>query len=296
MINLKHSFLALTSLFLLGTVSMAYGMEEEGDNHNPKSIHVNPIKDKDFGELNLNKLYKLTPEELDNEIKNEDKITLLLEKKEKNKFLCFGINENSQNNEIFFNRKRKSIETNNTNQKKPSIEIQKKSSPTKDNGEKEFEQGKKAFYQGDKQKAREQYQLSAKKGHLFAKYYLGKIYLFGDGVAENEEEGIKWITEAAQNGLKNAQFQLGQQYRIGKGVNEDRNEAIRWYTLAANRGHTKATQQLEAMKNNEIEENTIINTTIERIEENEESQAIIQSNASQFNIDPNPKRKENENK
>lgn len=293
--NLKHSFLALTSLFLLGTVSLAYGMEDKENNENSK-IHVKLIKDKEFDELN--KLYKLNTEQLDKEMEKEDKILLLLEKKEKAQekmiSLCFGeekinfqleknknnqfnlfesIDENSQNNGISFNRKRKSIEKsveiNNTNQKKPAIEIQKKSSPSKDNGQIEFEQGKEAFEQKKLEKAHELYQLSAKKGHRYAKLYLGKSYLFGDGVDENEEEGIKWIREAAENGLPAAQFQLGQQYRIGKGVNKDRNEAIRWYTLAVNSGHKKAIQQLESMKTNEIEEEIVTNTVIEEIKENE---------------------------
>jgi hypothetical protein len=49
-------------------------------------------------------------------------------------------------------------------------------------------------------------------------------------------------------------------------------------------------------KEDQLTEKVIINTAIERIEENEEFQAVIQSNASQLNIDQNPKRKENENK
>lgn len=306
MINLKHSFLALTSLFLLGTVSMAYGMEEEGDNHNPKSIHVNPIKDKGFDEL-FDELTKLNKEQRDNEIEKENNNKKTEKIKEKMKSLFFGeekpnfqlnknkrINENDPSNLENISPKKLKI---NYNKNEELIDFPVNiSHQTLDILVKTINGDDTEFY---------------KKGQWLVNFFnkFGRKDSYGSGFQPryiytkeciqefNNTTELKKVIEAIvdiRNYIKpkfSQQKALDLQENVVNILNQAlfsdnyqlvKNEETRSYVIQR---VDKPTQTLQnnhnnSYRNEEIEEEAVINTAIERIEENEESQAIIQSNAS----------------
>jgi len=80
----------------------------------------------------------------------------------------------------------------------------------------------------------------AQKGDILAQYNLGLIYEHGQGVAQNNEEAVRWYRLAATQQYADAQFNLGYMYENGLGVTRDDNEAERLYRLAAEQGHHNA--------------------------------------------------------
>ena len=61
----------------------------------------------------------------------------------------------------------------------------------------------------------------------------GRCYGFGEGVAKDEVEAVKWFRKAADQGYALAQWFLGEYYAEGKGVAKDEVEAYALYNIAA---------------------------------------------------------------
>jgi TPR repeat protein len=88
---------------------------------------------------------------------------------------------------------------------------------------------------------------AAGEGDARAQTELGDCYYYGDGVAENKAEGVRWYRMAAEQyrlaaeqGNAAAQSNLGICYSNGKGVAENKVEGVRWYRLAAEQGNADA--------------------------------------------------------
>ena len=78
------------------------------------------------------------------------------------------------------------------------------------------------------------------------------LLAFGTGVwgyTPSPEQIAKW-KEAAENGEAAAQFNLGAAYDFGQGVAEDDTEAVKWYRKAAEQGHAQAQYNLGIMYDN----------------------------------------------
>lgn len=73
-----------------------------------------------------------------------------------------------------------------------------------------------------------------------AKFFLGRMYLFGSGVAADPEKGIALLREAADAGVLDAAIALAQAYDLGRTVPKDRMEGYRYWLMAAELGHGKA--------------------------------------------------------
>jgi TPR repeat protein len=90
---------------------------------------------------------------------------------------------------------------------------------------------------------------AAEEGFTPAKYMLGKMLFFGegvyDGVKQSFGESIKWITEAAVEGSAAAQIMLGYMYYAGSGVPQNLKEAKKWYSMAAEQGDEEAQKKLK---------------------------------------------------
>jgi TPR repeat protein len=89
--------------------------------------------------------------------------------------------------------------------------------------------------------------LSAEQGHTGARYNLGNMYDFGDGVTQDYKQAVKWYKLAAEQGDADAQFNLGVMYDNGKGVTQDYKQAVKWYKLAAEQGDADAQFNLGLM-------------------------------------------------
>ena len=60
------------------------------------------------------------------------------------------------------------------------------------------------------------YKLAAEQGHARAQYNLGAMYQNGEGVEEDYEEAVKWLTKAAEQGLREAASRIDkiQKYKL----------------------------------------------------------------------------------
>ena len=100
---------------------------------------------------------------------------------------------------------------------------------------------------------------AAEQGNADAQFNLGRMYLNGDGVARDNEQGVAWISKAAKQGSASAlqvllikaeqgdaitQFNLGQMYLNGEGVAKDDGQAIVWLQKATELGNKLAQQTL----------------------------------------------------
>jgi len=90
----------------------------------------------------------------------------------------------------------------------------------------------------------------ADQGDADAQFYLGNVYLNGEGLQENVVEAVKWYRKAADQGYVKAQFNLAQAYFIGKGVPKNVAEAVKWYRKAAEQGDANAQYNLALCYNN----------------------------------------------
>jgi TPR repeat protein len=102
----------------------------------------------------------------------------------------------------------------------------------------------------DYQKAEKWYRLAAEKGHRDAQYTLGLIYGSGQqGLAQDLQKAVKWYRLAAAQEHINALLNLGMIYErgYGQGIRRDYREAVKWYHLAAERGSSGAQAHLGIM-------------------------------------------------
>jgi TPR repeat protein len=61
----------------------------------------------------------------------------------------------------------------------------------------------------------------AEAGDAQAKFWLGEMYAYGDGVPQDDKKAAKWFRLAAEQGDADAQYQLGWMYNHGEGVPQD---------------------------------------------------------------------------
>ena len=92
----------------------------------------------------------------------------------------------------------------------------------------------------------------AAKGDTFAMCLIALMYQNGEGVPKNENEVIKWLRLASDQGGSVAQYELGNMYLKGEGVSKDVQEAFRLFTLAAAGGHTEAEIELRKLDSRNI--------------------------------------------
>lgn len=89
---------------------------------------------------------------------------------------------------------------------------------------------------------------SAKKNSIYALYWLGENYYYGEyGVEEDEKKAFKMIKESARKGYAVAQYFLGEHYEKGEGLRQSNRKAIKWYKKAAAQGSAKAKQRLKTL-------------------------------------------------
>ena len=86
----------------------------------------------------------------------------------------------------------------------------------------------------DKAEALRWFRLSAGQGLVAAQFCLG-IFLYGMG-DPHLAEAANWYRKAAEQGFPNAQYNLGLCYRHGHGVPKNEAEARRWFQKAAEQG------------------------------------------------------------
>jgi len=101
-----------------------------------------------------------------------------------------------------------------------------------------------SWYQENNVEAAKWFQQAAAQGQAKAQYYLGWMYLQGEGVAPDYAQAAIWFEQAAKQGYAKAQNALGGLYYEGKGVLQDFAKARYWAHKAALQGDAKAQNNL----------------------------------------------------
>ena len=86
--------------------------------------------------------------------------------------------------------------------------------------------------------------LAANQGLPQAQNELGRLALYGIWRDVDGEEAIKWLTLAAEQGLAVSQRHMGICYTLGIGVEQNFETAFMWFTKAANGGDADAQMYL----------------------------------------------------
>jgi TPR repeat protein len=81
---------------------------------------------------------------------------------------------------------------------------------------------------------------AAEAGDVPAAATLGRLYMNGDGVAQNDAVAFQWLSQAGKAGEASAEANLGVLYLNGRGVSLDRYQGIVWLVRAAEQGEASA--------------------------------------------------------
>ena len=113
----------------------------------------------------------------------------------------------------------------------------------------DFNDGVVAYLMGQYDKAYNTMRsLAETADHAYAQYYLGMMYLNGQGVDQSYEEAAKWFRKAAEHGVPQAQYKLGYLYNQGQGLPKDLESAYAWYRVGAEYHHQKSINSIDKVK------------------------------------------------
>jgi S1-C subfamily serine protease len=85
----------------------------------------------------------------------------------------------------------------------------------------------------------------AEKGDAESQELLGMLYSSSTGLnISNDVESVEWYLKAAKQGNSSAQYALGRCYMSGIGVVQDQNVAVMWIRKAADQGDAQASNAL----------------------------------------------------
>ena len=89
----------------------------------------------------------------------------------------------------------------------------------------------------------------AEQGNTIAQHRLGKMYLSGQGVPNDDVQAFVWFRKAAEQGNADAQASLGMMYVDGRGVPQDYAQGLAWFRKAAEQGNASGQGNLGTMYN-----------------------------------------------
>ncbi len=103
-----------------------------------------------------------------------------------------------------------------------------------------------AYLQGDYETAyNTMISLANTSDDKIAQYYLGVMYMKGQGVEQDYEKAGEWFRKASEQGLAVAMYKLAKLYTKGEGVPKDLEFAYVWYSVAAVQEHEKSINILD---------------------------------------------------
>lgn len=85
---------------------------------------------------------------------------------------------------------------------------------------------------------------AAEAGHPSARFALGGMYLYGQGVEKNSAVAVEWFSAAAAQGNASAQYWLARMCLAGNGVSRNPDAGRAWMHKAAAQGHAQALEWL----------------------------------------------------
>ncbi len=106
-----------------------------------------------------------------------------------------------------------------------------------------------AYLQGDYETAyNTMISLAKTSDDKIAQYYLGVMYMKGQGVEQDYEQAGEWFRKASEQGLASAMYKLADLYTKGNGVPKDLEFAYVWYSVGAVHEHQKSMNMIEKAK------------------------------------------------
>ena len=113
----------------------------------------------------------------------------------------------------------------------------------------DFNDGVVAYLMADYEKAFTTMQaLAETSDHGYAQYYMGMMYLKGQGVDQNYEAASDWFRKASEKNIAQAQYKLGDLYFKGRGVPKDYEYAYIWYSVGASHKHQLSEKSIKKAK------------------------------------------------
>ncbi|MEX2516766.1 MAG: tetratricopeptide repeat protein [Gammaproteobacteria bacterium] len=117
------------------------------------------------------------------------------------------------------------------------------------NARADFNDGVVAYMMGDYPRAFTTMQsLAETTDHALSQYYLGMMYLKGQGANQSNDEAAKWLRKSAEQGVPQAQYNLAQLYTDGLGVPRDYEFAYIWYRVGASHEHEASQMAVEGAR------------------------------------------------
>lgn len=92
--------------------------------------------------------------------------------------------------------------------------------------------------------------LAEASNHAYAQYYVGMMYLNGQGVEQDYAKAGEWFLKAAENRVPQAQYKLGRLYFDGNGMPRDFERAYAWFRVGAVHNHKLSIKSLDEARSN----------------------------------------------
>tara|TARA_R110002072_G_scaffold178222_1_gene334266 strand:- start:241 stop:762 length:522 start_codon:yes stop_codon:yes gene_type:complete len=119
----------------------------------------------------------------------------------------------------------------------------------------DFNDGVVAYLMGDYDKAFTTMQsLAETSDHGYAQYYMGMMYMKGQGVEQDYKNAGEWFRKASEKNIPQAQYKLGDLYFKGRGVPKDFEYAYIWYSVGASHAHKLSVNSIDKAKTKLSEE------------------------------------------
>lgn len=119
----------------------------------------------------------------------------------------------------------------------------------------DFNDGVVAYLMGDYDKAFTTMQsLGETSDHAYAQYYLGMMYMKGQGVEQDYKKASEWFRKASEKNISQAQYKLGDLYFKGRGVPKDYEFAYVWFSVGASHEHQLSKSAINKAKEKLSEE------------------------------------------
>ena len=113
----------------------------------------------------------------------------------------------------------------------------------------DFNDGVVTYLMGDYEKSFKTMQsLAETSDHGYAQYYMGMMYMKGQGVEQDYKKAGEWFRKASEKGIPQAQYKLGDLYFKGRGVPKDFEYAYIWYSVGATHAHKLSVAAIDKAK------------------------------------------------
>ena len=119
----------------------------------------------------------------------------------------------------------------------------------------DFNDGVVTYLMGDYEKSFTTMQsLAETSDHGYAQYYMGMMYMKGQGVEQDYKNASKWFRKASEKAIPQAQYKLGDLYFKGRGVPKDYEFAYVWFSVGASHQHELSLAAINKVKGKLSEE------------------------------------------